>query len=185
MKTIAKQLNIFMEPGQEYVPISKRACYLKEGDVNVLQIDCRNVFNFSFDNRSDVRMAVLLLSNDKAAKAAEIARAFQLHRNSVRNIIDRYGDGGLGSIHEAKRGPKGPTKARAAVRRRIIAMKQAGLSNAVIAQRLSIHERTVRRVVPAQGAALVEATGPTQTALRGAGFETTPVAGAQVTGALT
>jgi len=118
MKTTIKQPNIFTEPEKQVTRISKRSHIIHEGDVSILYIDYNPVFHFSFTDKTDNRIAAVILLNSKAAGIGETASVFGLHRNTIRNFYIRYEDVGFDWIHKSKGGPEGPTKITEAIRRR-------------------------------------------------------------------
>jgi transposase len=125
--------------------INERCLIRNEDELQVVVVAGVPWTHFAVDDRVARAHAMVSLIEGGWADQKEVARAFQVPARSVRRYQRKYEQGGLTGLLPATPGyPKG--RARRTVRDRVIArMKIAGSSNRMIAQRLGIDEKTVRK----------------------------------------
>jgi DNA-binding CsgD family transcriptional regulator len=85
------------------------------------------------------------------ASQQEIAEAFGCSRLTIFRARNKYGEGGMAALMPKRRGPKGGSKVTEAKGRRILQLKENGLTNATIGSRLGLKEDTVRKALKRMG----------------------------------
>ena len=85
------------------------------------------------------------------ASQQEVADAFNCSRLTIFRAKNKYDEGGMAALMPKKRGPKDGSKVNQAKARRIIALKEKGLTNVAIGSRLGLREDTVRKALKRMG----------------------------------
>jgi len=131
-----------------------RRCWLKdEGPEREVWVNHALFLRYPREDTVSQRLAVACLARAKVAPKTAIARAFDYHRNYVGRLAAELDGRGVEAMLTGKRGPKGPRKLHAEIRKRVCQLHKQGLGFGVIAQqvrkewRVSISRRSIERIL--------------------------------------
>jgi len=131
-----------------------RRCWLKdEGSEREVWVNHALFLRYPREDTVSQRLAVACLARAKVAPKTAIARAFGYHRNYVGRLAAELDGQGVEAMLTGKRGPKGPRKFHAEIRKRVCQLHKQGLGFGVIAQqvrkewRVSISRRSIERIL--------------------------------------
>jgi DNA-binding CsgD family transcriptional regulator len=108
-------------------------------------------FQYEIGDRDAEAFLIATLARGGQARVKDLARAFDVDPKTVYRYRTRLEKEGTRGVLEKKRGPKGAWKVDRALRRRMLALKEEGLSAAAVGRRLGISRRTVGRVLREEG----------------------------------
>lgn len=98
-------------------------------------------------DRASVRLAAVTMLEQELVGVVALAKALGLHRTTLFRDWQRFKEGGVPGVLDQQRGPKGPHKMTAAVRRRAQRQLDRGLSMRAVAMALGVNESTIRLAV--------------------------------------
>jgi transposase len=123
-------------------------CVLRTADAHrAVLVAGMPIAHFALGDRMAEAYAMVTLVDDGWADQVEVARAFGCSTRTVRRAQQRFEDGGLPALGRAAGFPKGRRRTTATRVRRVQEHKARGLSNRAIADRLSISEKAVRKLL--------------------------------------
>lgn len=110
------------------------------------------IFRFEAGNRLDRCLAAAVVANADAAPIKVILDAFELDDATLWRARQRLAESGVAGLLKRKRGPKGPSKLRGPVVRRIVSLRQEKkLSKSAIARQLGLSRAAVLAALRAAG----------------------------------
>ena len=124
--------------------INDRCLLRVEGDHRAVVCAGIPVAHFHVDDRVARALAAVQLVEEGWADQNDVARAFGLSSRTLRRYQRRFDDGGVIALARTAGYPKGRPRVRARDRD-VARLKSDGLSNRVIAHRLGLDEKSVRR----------------------------------------
>src|SRR3990172_1764563 len=154
------------------VVINARCSLRVEEDQRVIVVAGLPVHHYRAEDTVAEAYAMVFLVEAGFAQQTEVARAFARSERTVRRHQERYAQGGMAALGRAAGWRRGRRRIRGKRLRSIEALKSQGLSNRVIAQRLGVSERAIRKLVgPSK---CVEAEQLDLAAIRSAAASETP-----------
>lgn len=108
-------------------------------------------YHYVLGNRDEEAFLIGILARTGHAKKRALARAFGVSVKSVHRYREQVEEEGAGGIPQRKRGPKGPSVATAAFRKRVVSLKHEGLSDRGIALILGVSHTLVSRILREEG----------------------------------
>jgi hypothetical protein len=129
---------------REVRSISARTWFEIEDDLCVVWVHGAPWHRFAWSNSLDRRVVGASMCLAGIAQAIEVARAFELNRDTLYRDRKRLSEGGLPAIARLRPGPNGPSKATPELERRAKRLFAAGHSKRAIARRLGVSDGTVR-----------------------------------------
>jgi DNA-binding CsgD family transcriptional regulator len=126
------------------IVINDRCLLRVEGDRRVVVCTGLPVAHFRVDDRVAGALAAVQLVEEGWADQNDVARAFDLSPRTLRRYQRRFDDGGAIALARTAGYPKGRPRVRARDRD-VERLKADGLSNRVIAHRLGVDEKSVRK----------------------------------------
>jgi transposase len=151
MKTQQKLIIEPIESAPSTIHISSKCNYREEGDLRVIFANGIPILHYACDDKTAHQYAMIHLVETGLASQKEVAEAFGCSRLMIFRAKNKYNEGGMVALMPKKRGPKDGSKVNKAKARRIIALKEKGLTNAVIGSRLGLKEDTVRKALKRMG----------------------------------
>jgi transposase len=130
---------------QGRVWVNSRVSVGREGDLQVVFAGGIPLAQYVDGDLGSKRHAMVLLSETGLAQVNEVAKAFGTDRVTIFRNRQKYKQDGLSGLVPSKRGPKGPSKLGAARDKKMLKLKEEGLPNTQIAQRLGVTEGAIRR----------------------------------------
>lgn len=127
--------------------INRHAWINKEENFRNISFSAIPIFRYHEEDKAGKHLAMTLLVDTGLAQAKEVANAFGVHRTTIFRSQKKIAEGGVGSLVEKKRGPKGGRKIKDELEKIIKKLKSQGLSNASVAQRLGLSETGVRKAL--------------------------------------
>lgn len=119
---------------------------------------CRSVFicgqllhHYVLGNRDEEAFVIAVLARGGHAKNRHLAKAFGVDEKTVYRYRMRLEEKGAAGIPERKRGPKGPSVATAAFRKRVLALDEPDRSAAEIGRMLGVSHTTIGRILREEG----------------------------------
>lgn len=135
-------------PGDEQVVTVSARCVLRTRDGRrVAVVAGVPALHWEVGDRMAEAHAIVSLVDQGWATQVEAARAFGVTTRTVRRMVARFEEGGLGALGRRAGYPRGRPRLAVSRTRRIEQMKSRGLSNCVIAARLRVTEKAVRKVL--------------------------------------
>ncbi len=116
-------------------------------DTRVVLLHGILMFNYQCGDRDTEAFVIATLARGGHARVLELARAFGVDRKTVYLYRRRLEDEGPGGVLKKKRGPRGPWKIDAALRRRILALKAEGASDRAVGRLVGVDHRSIARVL--------------------------------------
>jgi transposase len=137
------------------VIINARCCLRAEEDQRVVMVGGLPVYHYCAADVVAEAYAMVMLVDSGFAQQTEVARAFGRSERTVRRHQERYAAGGMVGLGR----PQGWRHGRRRISGRrlglIEKLKGQGLSNVVIAQRLGVTEKAIRKLIgPSRGEGL-------------------------------
>jgi transposase len=129
------------------IVINGRCTLRAEGDHRVVVVAGLPIHHYSASDAVAEAYAMVLLVDAGYATQCEVAAAFQKSERTVRRHQERYHDGGMAALATRSGWRRGRRRISAKRLRIIEDLKAEGLSNVVIAQRLGVTEKAIRKVV--------------------------------------
>jgi transposase len=119
--------------------------------VRVVLVDGNLFYRYALGNRDEEAFVLGTLALCGLAGPVRLGRAFGVDRATVYRHRRRLEEEGARGVLPRKPGPKGPHTVTPTVRKRILGLKEQGLSNRAAGRRLGISERSVRRALDEAG----------------------------------
>jgi transposase len=129
------------------VVINARCSLRVEEDQRVIVVAGLPVHHYCADDAVAEAYAMVFLIESGFAQQTEVARAFARSERTVRRYQQRYAQGGMAALGRAAGWRRGRRRIRSKRLRNIERLKNEGLSNRAIAQRLGVSERAIRKLV--------------------------------------
>jgi len=148
------QQKLIIEPiqsGASTIHINGKCNYREEGELRVIFANGIPLLHYARDDKAAAQYAMIHLVETGLANQQEVAKAFNCSRLTIFRAKNKYNEGGMVGLVPKKRGPKDGSKVNQAKTRRIIALKEQGLTNAAIGGRLGLKEDTVRKALKRMG----------------------------------
>ena len=133
--------------------VNARCAVRVEQDQRVIIVAGLPVHHYRGDDAVAEAYAMVLLVEAGFAQQAEVARAFGKSERTVRRQQQRYAQDGMVGLGRTEGWRRGRRRVSGKRLRSIERLKNEGLSNRAIAQRLGVNEKAIRKLVgPAQAA---------------------------------
>jgi transposase len=148
------QPNLIIKPAKSAactIHISSKCNYREEGDLRVIFANGIPLLHYARDDKAANQYAMVHLVETGLASQQEVAEAFNCSRLTIFRAKNKYNEGGMLALMPKKRGPKDGSKVNQAKARRIIKLKEKGLTNVAIGCRLGFREDTVRKALKRMG----------------------------------
>lgn len=129
------------------VVINARCSLRVEQDQRVIVVAGLPVHHYCADDAVAEAYAMVFLIESGFAQQTEVARAFARSERTVRRYQQRYAQGGMAALGRPEGWGRGRRRIRGKRLRNIERLKNEGLSNRAIAQRLGVSERAIRKLV--------------------------------------
>jgi transposase len=133
------------------IHISGKCNFRDEGDMRVIFANGIPLSHYGRADKAAEHYAMIHLVESGLANRQEVAAAFGCSRLTIFRAKRKYDEGGIAALVPKKRGPKEGSKVSKAKGRRIIALKDKGLTNTAIGSRLGLKEATVRKALKRMG----------------------------------
>jgi transposase len=133
------------------IHINGKCNYREEGDMRVIFANAIPLFHYACADKAAHQYAMIHLVESGLASQQEVAAALNCSRVSIFRATKKYDEGGIVSLVPKKRGPKDGWKINKAKARRIITLKEKGMSHAAIASRLGLKGDAVRKALKRMG----------------------------------
>ena len=108
-------------------------------------------YHYVLGNRDEEAFIIGVLGRGGYATKRGLAQAFGIGEKTAYRYRKRLEEEGAAGIPQRKRGPKGPSVATAAFRRRVVSLKDDGYSDRGIARILGVSHTTVSRILREEG----------------------------------
>lgn len=141
------------------VVINARCSLRVEEDQRVIVVAGLPVHHYRADDAVAEAYAMVFLVETGFAQQTEVARAFARSERTVRRHQERYAQGGMAALAREAGWRRGRRRIRGKRLRGIEQLKNEGLSNRAIAQRLGVSERAIRKLVGPSKAVQAEQLG--------------------------
>ena len=142
MKSQQKLLSDSAEASPSTIHISGRCNYREEGDLRVIFANGIPLLHYAREDKAANQYAMIHLVETGLASQQEVAEAFNCSRLTIIRAKNKYEEGGMVALMPRKRGPKDGSKINKAKARRILKLKETGLTNVAIGSRLGLKEDT-------------------------------------------
>lgn len=119
--------------------------------VRIVLVDGHLLYRYPLADREQEAFILGTLALSGVAGPSDLSTAFGVNRTTVYRYRLRVESEGARGTLRKKRGPKGPHTITAAVRKRILALKESGLSNRAVGRKLGISDNSVRRILREMG----------------------------------
>jgi hypothetical protein len=133
------------------IHISGRCNYRDEGEVRVIFANGIPLLHYGRADRAAECYAMIHLVETGLASQQQIVGAFGCSRPTIFRARKKYDEGGMAALVPKRTGPKEGRKVNKAKARRIVALKNKGLTNGAIGLRLGLKEDTVRKALKRTG----------------------------------
>ena len=140
--------------------LSDRCCLQQDGELRLLVIGGAPLLRFAIGDGLQERLAASLVAESGAAPVGMVQEVFGLDDATLWRTRQRLREGGVEALLPAKRGPRGPWKARPVLVRRIVALRGEGLSARRIAERVGLSRSRVQQIVAGAGGMAEEVPVP-------------------------
>lgn len=135
-------------PGDEEIVTVSARCVLRTRDGRrIIVVAGVPVLHHEVGDRMAEAHAIVSIVAQGFATQVEAARAFGVTTRTVRRMVVRFDEGGLGALGRRGGYPQGRPRLAGARVRLIERLKSHGVSNCVIAARLHVTEKAVRKVL--------------------------------------
>jgi transposase len=139
------------ESAPSTIHISSKCNYREEGDLRVIFANGIPLLHYARNDKAADQYAMIHLVETGLASQQEVAEAFGCSRLTIFRAKNKYDAGGMAALMPKKRGPQDGSKVNQAKARRILALKEKGLTNVAIGSRLGLREDTVRKALKRMG----------------------------------
>jgi transposase len=139
------------EAAPSTIHINGRCNYREEGEMRVVFANGIPLFHYAKADRAADQYAMVHLAESGLASQQEVASAFSCSRLTVLRAKKKFDQGGLSALVVQKTGPRSGSKIDGAKARRILVLKQKGLTHVAIASRLGLKEDAVRKALKRMG----------------------------------
>jgi transposase len=133
------------------IHINGRCNYREEGELRVVFANGIPLFHYAIADKAANQYTMIHLVESGLASQQEVAAAFNYSRLTIFRSKKRFEKGGMAALIPKKTGPKDGSKIDKAKARRILSLKEKGLSNVAIASRLGLKEDAVRKALKRMG----------------------------------
>ena len=140
-----------IESSPSTIHISSQCNYREEGDIRVIFANGIPLLHYARDDKAANQYAMVHLVETGLASQQEVAEAFNCSRLTIFRAQKKYNESGMAALIPKKRGPKDGSKVNKAKARRIVELKQKGLTHMAIGSRLGLKEDTVRKALKRMG----------------------------------
>src|SRR5205085_2357217 len=131
------------------VVINARCSLRIEADQRVIVVAGLPVHHYRAQDAVAEAYAMVFLAEAGFAQQTELARAFARSVRSVRRYQRRYAQGGMAALGREEGWRRGRRRISGKRLRGIETLKSEGMSNRVIAHRLGVNEKAIRKLVGA------------------------------------
>ena len=139
------------EAAPSTIHISSKCNYREEGELRVIFANGIPLFHYALGDKAANQYAMIHLVESGLANQQEVAAAFNCSRLTIFRSKKRFEKGGMAALIPKKTGPKDGSKIDKAKARRILSLKEKGLTNVAIASRLGLKEDAVRKALKRMG----------------------------------
>jgi transposase len=129
------------------VVINARCLLRIEENQRVVVVGGLPVHHYQAEDRVAEAYAMVFLVESGFAQQKEVARAFGQSARTVRRHQTRYAEGGMAGLERGQGWRRGRRRISSKRRRTIETLKQQGMSNRAVAQRLGVTEKSIRKLV--------------------------------------
>ncbi|MGH8291827.1 MAG: helix-turn-helix domain-containing protein [Steroidobacteraceae bacterium] len=129
------------------VVINARCTLRTEGEQRVVLVGGLPVYHYGALDAVAEAYAMVMLVESGFAQQREVARAFGKSDRTIRRQLERYAQGGMVELGRPEGWRRGRRRISGKRLRLIERLKNQGLSNRAIAQRLGVYERAIRKLV--------------------------------------
>jgi transposase len=144
---MSAQLNLPLpSPISNTVVINARCLVRMEESQRVVLVAGLPVHHYQVEDSVAEAYAMVLLVEAGFAQQTEVARAFGRSERTVRRYQERYAEGGMAGLERGAGWRRGRRRIAGRRLRTIDALKQQGLSNRAVAQRLGVTEKAIRKL---------------------------------------
>jgi len=133
------------------IHINGRCNYRDEGELRVVFANGIPLFHYALADKAANQYAMIHLVESGLASQQEVSAAFNYTRLTIFRSKRRFEKGGMAALIPKKTGPKDGSKIDNAKARRILSLKEKGLTNVAIAARLGLKEDAVRKALKRMG----------------------------------
>ena len=133
------------------IHINGRCNYREEGDMRVIFANGVPLFHYAMADKAAAHYSMVQIVESGIASQQEVAAAFECSRLTIFRSQKKFDKGGVVALVPKKTGPKEGHKINKAKSRRIVALKEKGLTHVVIASRLGLKEDAVRKALKRMG----------------------------------
>ena len=133
------------------IHISGKCNYREEGEIRVIFANGIPLLHYASTDKAAEQYAMIHLVESGLATQEEIIAAFGCSRPTLFRARRKYNEGGMAALVPKKTGPKEGSQVKRAMERRLLSLKNKGLSNAAIGSRLGLKEDTVRKALKRLG----------------------------------
>ena len=133
------------------VMVNDRVSFRDIDGVRIVLVDGNLFYQYTRESRAEEAFLLGTLALSGLAGPVHLGRAFGVDRVTVYRHRRRLEEEGARGVLPRKPGPRGPHTVTPTVRRRILGLKEQGLSSRAIGRRLGISERSVRRALDQAG----------------------------------
>lgn len=139
------------EAAPSTIHVNGRCNYREEGEMRVVFANGIPLFHYAKADKAADQYAMVHLAESGLASQQEVASAFGCSRLTVLRAKKKFDQGGLPALVVQKTGPRSGSKIDGAKARRILVLKQKGLTHVAIASRLGLKEDAVRKALKRMG----------------------------------
>jgi transposase len=139
------------ESSPSTIHINGRCNYREEGELRVVFANAIPLFHYAKADKAANQYAMIHLVESGLASQQEVAAAFGCTRLTIFRSKNKFEKGGMAALVARKTGPKDGSKITKAKARRIVKLKEGGLTNVAIGSRLGLKEDTVRKALKRMG----------------------------------
>jgi len=151
MKAQQTILLIEAEGTPSTIHINGRCNYREEGEMRVIFANGIPLFHYAKGDKAADHFAMIHLVESGLGSQGEVASAFGCSRLTIFRSRKKFEEGGVAALVPRKTGPRDGSKIDRAKSRRIVVLKEKGLSNVAIAWRLGLKEDAVRKALKRMG----------------------------------
>lgn len=151
METQQKIILNETEAAPSTIHINGKCNYREEGEMRVVFANGIPLFHYAKADKAADHYAMIHLVESGLANQEEVASAFACSRLTILRSRKKFDQGGVAALVPQKTGPREGSKINGAKSRRIIILKEKGLTNVAIASRLGVKEDAVRKALKRMG----------------------------------
>jgi transposase len=136
------------QPRASNIVVINARCLLRvEESQRVVLVAGLPVHHYQVEDTVAEAYAMVLLVESGFAQQREVARAFGHSERTIRRYQARYAKGGMAALGRSRGWRRGRRRIASKRMRTIETLKQQGLSNRAVAQRLGVTEKAIRKLV--------------------------------------